>query len=307
MLEKIIFIVGPTAIGKSETAVYLAKRIGAEIISSDSMQVYRGMDIITSKPKPALRKKIKHYLISTVPLSKDYDVSTYRKNALKKVKEIISRGKIPIFVGGTGLYITILVDGIFDEDVKDKLIRNKLYELAKNRGNLYLHNQLKRVDPEAAVKIHPNDTKRIIRALEVFRVTGKPISILQKKRRGLRDEYDVKIFCLNLARDKLYKKIDQRVEMMFKEGLIKEVKGLLKKELSRTASFAIGIREARGYLGGDYGLEEAKNMIKLNTRRYAKRQLTWFRKDKKIKWVNLEDNEASREVAKRIYKSLVKK
>ncbi len=304
MLRKIIFIVGPTAIGKSQAAVYLAKIINAEIISCDSMQVYKGMDIITSKPKPFLRNKIKHHLISVVPLNKDYDVSLYRKDALKKVKEIISKGKTPIFVGGTGLYISILVDGIFEEEVKDKLIRHKLYELAKLRSSVYLHNQLKRVDPEAAVKIHPNDTKRIVRALGVFRATGKPISVLQKDRHGLRDKYDVRIFCLDMARDKLYKRIDERVEVMFKEGLIKEVRGLLKKRLSKTASFAIGIREASGYLRGDYGLEEARGMIKLNTRRYAKRQLTWFRKDKKIKWIHLKENDTPTQIARRIWKEL---
>lgn len=304
MLKKIIFIVGPTAIGKSEAAVYLAKRIGAEVISCDSMQVYKGMDIITSKPKLALRKTIKHYLISTVPLGKDYDVSSYRNDALKKVKEIISRGKVPIFVGGTGLYMSILVDGIFEEGVQDKLMRDRLYEIAKNRGSIYLHNQLKRVDPEAAAKIHPNDTKRIIRALEVFRVTGKPISSLQKKRHGLRDEYEIRIFCLNTEKGELYKRIDERVERMFKEGLIKEVRGLLRKRLSRTASFAIGIREAKGYLRGDYGLEEAKDMIKLNTRRYAKRQLTWFRKDKKIVWINLKDKDTPFKISRRIWKEL---
>lgn len=304
MLKKIIFIVGPTAIGKSEAAVYFAKRIGAEIISCDSMQVYKGMDIITSKPKLTLRKKIKHYLIGTVPLSKDYDVSSYRKDALKKVKEIIARGKVPLFVGGTGLYMSILADGIFEEDIKDELIREKLYKLAKNRGSLYLHNQLKKVDFEASEKIHPNDTKRIIRALEVFKVTGKPISGLQKKRRGLRDEYEVRIFCLNAGRDKVYKKIDKRVELMFKAGLIKEVKGLLKKRLSRNASFAIGLREIKGYLNGDYGLEAAKDMIQLKTRRYAKRQLTWFRKDKKIEWINLKDSDTPTKISRRIWKKL---
>lgn len=304
MLKKIIFIVGPTAIGKSEAAIYFAERIGAEIISCDSMQVYKGMNIITSKPKLSLIKRIKHHLIGAIPLSKDYDVSSYRKDALKKVKEIISRGKVPLFVGGTGLYLSILADGIFEEDVNDKPIRDKLYEIAKKKGSVYLHNQLKNVDSEAAEKIHPNDSKRIIRALGVFRATGKPISSLQKKRHGLRDDYDLRVFCLNIARDKLYERIDKRVETMFKEGLIKEVKGLLKKRLSRTASYAIGLREAKGYLNGDYGLKEAKNMIKLNTRRYAKRQLTWFRKDKSIIWVNLKDENTPVKISRRLWKEL---
>ncbi len=302
MPKKIIFIVGPTAIGKTEAAVYLAKKIGAQIISCDSMQVYKGMDIITSKPKPALRKKIKHYLISVVPLSKNYDVSCYRKDALKRVKEIIANGKVPIFVGGTGLYMSILVDGIFKGKVKDNGIRNKLYKLAKTKGSAYLYNQLEKIDLKAAIKIHPNDTKRIIRALEVFEATGKPISRLQRERRGLKDKYDLRIFCLNMERAKLYKRIEERVEKMFKDGLISEVRRLIKRRLSKTASCAIGIRELKGYLSGGYSLEEAKGMIKLNTRHYAKRQLTWFRKDKRIKWINIKDKETPQAVAKRIHK-----
>lgn len=304
MLKKIIFIVGPTAVGKSEAAVYLARRIGAEIISCDSMQVYKGMDIITSKPKPALMRRVKHHLIGVIPLSKDYDVSAYRKEAIKKVNEIISRGKVPLFVGGTGLYTSILVDGIFEEKINDKPIRDKLYEIARKKGSLYLHNQLKVVDFKSSEKIHPNDTKRIIRALGVFRVTGKPISTLQKKRRGLRDEYGVKVLCLNTDRRKLYQRIDERVEKMFKEGLVKEVKSILKKRLSRTASFAIGLREIKGYLKGEYQLEEAKKMIKLNTRRYAKRQLTWFRKDNKVIWIDLKDENTPLKIARRLWKEL---
>jgi len=304
MLKRIIFIVGPTAIGKSEAAVYLAKKIGAEIISCDSMQVYKGMDITTSKPKPALRNKVKHHLLGVIPLSRDYDVSAYRKDALKKVKEIVSRGKVPLFVGGTGLYLSVLKDGIFEEDINDKPIRDKLYRIAKGRGSLYLYDQLKKVDPDAAEKIHPNDTKRIIRALGVFKATGKPISALQKKRQGLRDEYNLRIICLNMERSKLYKKIDKRVDLMFKDGLIKEVQGILKKDLSRTASFAIGLREVKGYLKGDYGIEEAKARVKLNTRRYAKRQLTWFRKDKEIIWINLREEDTPVKISRRIWKEL---
>jgi tRNA dimethylallyltransferase len=304
MPEKIIFIVGPTAIGKSEAAIYLAKKIGAEIISSDSMQVYKGMDIITSKPKPALKNKVRHHLLGVIPIAKDYNVSSYRKEAIKRVKEIISRRKIPLFVGGTGLYMTILADGIFENDIKDGATRDKLYKLAEIKGSVYLYNQLKKVDLIAAEKIHPHDKKRIIRALSVFKATGKKISSLQKERRGLRDEYNVKIFCLNADRAKLYARIDKRVEKMFKDGLVKEVKGLLKQPLSRTASFAIGIKEVRGYLNGEYSLEEAKSMIKLNTRRYAKRQLTWFRKDKQIIWVNLKDNDTPFKISRRIWKEL---
>ncbi|HPL83102.1 MAG TPA: tRNA (adenosine(37)-N6)-dimethylallyltransferase MiaA, partial [Candidatus Omnitrophota bacterium] len=251
-----------------------------------------------------LRNKVKHHLLGVIPLNRDYDVSAYRKEALKKVKEIASRGKVPLFVGGTGLYLSVLKDGIFEEKINDKPIRDKLYRIAVGRGSLYLYDQLKKVDPDAAEKIHPNDTKRIIRALGVFKATGRPISSLQKKRQGLRGEYDLRIICLNMERSKLYKKIDKRVDLMFKDGLIKEAQGILKKDLSRTASFAIGLREAEGYLKGDYGIEEAKARVKLKTRRYAKRQLTWFRKDKEIIWINLREEDTPVKISRRIWKEL---
>jgi len=300
MRSRIIFLVGPTGIGKSETAVALAKKIMGEIICCDSMQIYKGMDILTSKPPIPLRKKVPHHLIDFVPVSKEYDVSKYRRLALKKIKELIKKKKLPILVGGTGLYMSILVDGIFSFKTANKEIRKRLYKEAQSRGSIYLHNRLKRVDPEAAIKIHPNDTKRIVRALEVFEATGKPISYMQKRRKGLAQNYDVRIFCLNMELEKLYKRIDQRVEQMFARGLIGEAKNLLKSKLSRTARFAIGIRELKGYFDAEFDLERAKSLIKRNTRLYAKRQLTWFRKDKRIKWINLSGREKPNEIAERI-------
>ncbi|MDP2905416.1 MAG: tRNA (adenosine(37)-N6)-dimethylallyltransferase MiaA [Candidatus Omnitrophota bacterium] len=302
MKEKILFLVGPTASGKTAAAVIFAKRIGAEIISCDSMQVYKGMDIITSKPFPALRKKVPHYLIGVVSLAKDYDVTRFRRAALNKAKDILKRGKIPLFVGGTGLYMSVLLDGIFKTKASDPRLRERLYKLAQNKGSLYLYNRLLRVDPAAALKIHPNDTRRLIRALEVFTATGKPISELQKKRKGLYADYDVKILCLGLKRERLYRRIEQRVERMFNKGLLDEVRKLLRRKLSRTASAAIGIKELKGYFDGQYDLAEAKELVKLNTRRYAKRQLTWFRKDKRITWVKLTGNESPKETADKLWK-----
>ena len=302
MKEKIFFIVGPTASGKTAVAVILAKKLGAEIISCDSMQVYEGMDIITSKPPTALRKKVPHYLIGAVSFVKDYDVTRFRRAALNITKDILKRGKIPLFVGGTGLYMSVLLDGIFITKASDPRLRERLYKLARNKGSLYLYNRLLRVDPAAAIKIHPNDARRIIRALEVFTATGKPISELQKNRKGLCADYDVKILCLGLEREQLYRRIDERVERMFKEGLLDEVKKLLLKKLSRTASAAIGIKELKGYFDGQYDLAQAKELIKLNTRRYAKRQLTWFRKDKRITWVKLTGNESPKETADKLWK-----
>ena len=221
---RLVFLVGPTAVGKTGVAIYLAKRLGSEIISCDSMQLYKGMDIITSKPKKSELKKVPHHLIGVISPAKEYNVTKYRSVALKKAEEIVKREKVPLFVGGTGLYMSVLLDGIFKAKAQDQKLRERLYKKAQRYGSAYLHKKLREVDPAAARKIHPNDLKRIIRALEVFKVTGKPISQLQKQRKGLPYNYEVKIFCLNMDRDKLYKRIDERVEKMFKEGLVKEAK-----------------------------------------------------------------------------------
>lgn len=305
MKPRVVFLVGPTAIGKTDIAVILAKKMDAQIISCDSMQVYKGMDIITSKPFLTLRKVIPHHLIDVVSPVKEYNVFRYRQNAIKKIKEIINRGKIPLFVGGTGLYMSILIDGIFKAKFKKPSIRNRLCKEVECLGSTYLYKRLKRIDPEAAVKIHPNDTKRIIRALEVFETCGQPISQLQKQRKGLIDKYEIKIFALNMERDKLYKRVGERVDKMFTRGLIDEAKRLLKLRLSKTASCAIGIKEVKGYLGGLYDLGEAKRRMKRNTCLYAKRQLTWFRKDKRIEWIGVDEKEKADSVANRIFRKLI--
>jgi len=297
-------LVGPTAIGKSAVAVELAKKINAEIVSCDSMQIYKGLNLLTSKPGLTLRRKIRHHLIGSVAPTEEFNVSRYRQAALKKIKEIIKRGKAPVFAGGTGLYVSTLVNGIFKGKNASPAIRKKLYNMAKESGNKYLYEKLKKVDSRAAKNIHPNDTRRVVRALEVFEVTGKPISGLQKKREGLSKDYDVKIFCLNMQRAFLYKRIDRRVDSMFKAGLLKEVKNLAGKKLSKTSRYAIGLNELNGYFKGLYDLEEAKRLMKRNTRHYAKRQLTWFRKDKRIKWIGIKENEAPSKIAGRLWKKL---
>ena len=296
----IIFLVGPTAVGKTEAAFFVAKRIKAEIISCDSMQVYKGMDIISSQPPVSLRKKLPHHLIGYLSPGKENNVSQYRKEALKIIKDILKEGKVPLFVGGTGLYMSVLIDGIFESDARDPVLRKQLYELASVKQIRYLHERLAKVDPDSAANIHPNDTRRIIRALEVFQLTGKPISLLKKNRSGLSSEYKVRIFCLNMDREVLYERINRRVEKMFSAGLIKEVKRLQKRKLSSTASCAIGIKELKGYFDGLYDLEEVKRLMKLNTRHYAKRQLTWFKKDKRIKWIEVGGLEKPREVANKV-------
>jgi tRNA dimethylallyltransferase len=302
--DRIIFIVGPTAAGKTEIAVKIAKKINAEIISCDSMQVYRGMDILSSMPPASLRKKVKHHLIGFLNPSQDYNVAKYRAQALKIIKKIKQKGKLPLFVGGSGLYMSILIDGLFRVKAEDKNVRSKLYHLASKKGNPYLYGRLKEIDAAAAEKIHPHDTRRIVRALEVYQISGRSISELQKKRSGLQQEYDTMVFCLNMERPRLYERIDQRVEKMFRQGLVSEVRKLTKIRLSKTASCAIGVPEIKGYLNGAYDLFQARQLIQRNSRRLAKRQLTWFRKDKRIVWVEVGKRESGATVAKRIISKL---
>jgi len=304
MKPRLIFLVGPTAVGKTGAALVLAQKLNTQIISCDSMQVYKGIDIISSKLPVDLQKKVRHHLIDVIRPTEEYNVSKYERAAFKKVKEITRKQKTPFFVGGTGLYMSVLIDGIFKAKSENKRLRNKLYKEAESRGSQYLHRRLMRVDPEAAAKIHPNDTKRIIRALEVFAATGKPISYLQKQRKGLWGKYDIRIFGLNMQRNKLYARIEERVNKMFNKGVISEVKRLLKLRLSKTASYAIGIKELKGYFDGLYDLEEAKRLIKRNTRLYAKSQLTWFRKDKRIEWVEIGDEEKPASIANRIFEKI---
>ncbi|MDD5108658.1 MAG: tRNA (adenosine(37)-N6)-dimethylallyltransferase MiaA [Candidatus Omnitrophica bacterium] len=302
--KKIIFLVGPTGIGKSAVAINLAKKINAEIISCDSMQVYRKMDIITSKVTLAQRKKVRHHLLGIVEPSKEYNVARYRKDALSICDKLILKGKVPLFVGGTGLYYSIIIDGLFPKVPEDKLIRAKLNRQLGIKGSSYLHDKLSKIDPDASKKIHPNDARRIIRALEVYLKTGTPISVLQKSRVGLGREYEIEVFGLNLKRQLLYDRINRRVDRMFHLGLINEVKSLLKHKLSKTATGAIGISELKDYFNGLHSLEDCKCLIQLNSRHYAKRQLTWFRKDKRVVWMNINNNETPQRIALKLWKKL---
>lgn len=305
MLKKrIVFLLGPTAIGKSAIAVHLAVRLNAEIVSCDSMQIYRRMDIVTSQPSRAQKNKIKHHLLGEIDPCREYDVASYRKQALDACGRIFAKGKIPLFVGGSGLYYSVIVDGIFPSCPQDKLIRDKLDKQLASKGSGYLFARLSRVDPLSAQRIHPNDSRRIIRALEVYLKSGMPISELQKKRSGLGQEYEMKLFALDMDRQDLYRNIDRRVDKMFRLGLVKEVRSLLSKKLSRTAYQAIGLREMEGYFKGEYGLIEARRLIQRNSRRYAKRQFTWFRKDKRLYWLKIKDDETAAKAAGRIWKKL---
>ena len=284
--KAVLFLVGPTAVGKSALAVRLAKKINAQIISCDSMQIYKHMDILSAKPTDELRRQVKHFMIDIISPREDFNVALYRKKALGLIKKIHNSGKVPLFVGGSGLYMSAVVDGVFEDVAENKLIRKRLYDEARKKGNKFLHNRLTRVDSDSAAKIHPNDLKRIVRALEVYQVTGTAMSKLKLRRRGIIDDYDVKIFGLFLERRELYKISDMRVEEMFKKNVLDEARKLLKMRLGRTASKAIGIKELKNYLEGKYDINEAMRLLKRNTRHYAKRQFAWFKRDKRIIWVD---------------------
>lgn len=286
MISRIIFIVGPTATGKSEIAVKLAKKINGEIISCDSMAIYTGMDIVSSKPAKHLQKEIPHHLIDIVIPGKEYNVAHFVKEVNNKIRDILKRKKVPIIVGGSGLYVDSLLFGIFKEGVKDVVLRRRLEDEARERGNEYLYNKLKEIDPKAAEKIHPNNLRRVIRALEVCLSSGKKFSEVRQECSGLMDKYEVRIFGLNLERNKLYQRIDERVDKMFEQGLVQEIKSLLEKKLGKTVRQALGIKEVEGFLKREYDLERAKYLLKRNTRHFAKRQLTWFRRNKEITWLD---------------------
>lgn len=304
MSNKLIFLVGPTAIGKTGISFELAKLIECEIISCDSMQVYRGMDLGTSKPARVLLDSIPHHLIDIIEPSEEFSVARFRGLAEKAIGDILSRGKTPLLVGGSGLYVKVLIDGIFEAPATDRELRERLQQEAEEFGTGILYRRLQEVDKESAGKIHENDLRRIIRALEVYEKAKAPISELRKNTSGLGGKYDVRIFGLNMERAALYRKIDERVDLMFDEGIVNEARVLLEKGLSLTASQALGYKEVFGYLRGEYSLEEAKKLVKRNTRRFAKRQLTWFRRDNRIEWIMLDENFDSEETARAIWKKL---
>ncbi|MEA3328739.1 MAG: tRNA (adenosine(37)-N6)-dimethylallyltransferase MiaA [Candidatus Omnitrophota bacterium] len=299
MKEKVIFLVGPTAVGKSKIAVEVAQAVGAEIISCDSMQVYRGMDIGTAKPGSLLRKKVPHYLIDIISPRDEFNCADFSQRSQALIAGIIGRKKIPLLVGGSGLYLIALVDGLFSGPPGDQKLRNELARQAELHGSRYLYQRLKILDPPSAEKIHPHDQRRIIRGLEVYEKTKVPISRLKPLRKGISSQYEIKIIGLDRQRQDLYSRIDRRVDKMFDDGLINEVRGLVKKGLSPVAGQALGYKEIIAYLNNEYDFSEAGRILKRNTRRFAKRQLSWFRHEPRVEWIKIDKGETvSRTVEK---------
>ena len=286
-MDKLIILTGPTAVGKSELSIKLAKAINGEIISADSIQVYKELNIGSAKIMSEEMQGIRHYLIDVLEPTEDFNVFIFKKMAKETIEDIISRGKIPIIVGGTGFYIqSIIYDIDFDEEDNSK-IRLELEELAREKGNDYIHGELAKVDKASAMKIHPNNTKRVIRALEYYRLNNKPISLHNETERAKEAVFDAKYFVLNDKRELLYERINKRVDKMIQLGLVEEVSSLLDKGLdsSYNSMQGIGYKEIVEYLDGKCSLDEAVDNIKKNTRHFAKRQLTWFRREENVNWI----------------------
>ena len=296
MKPTVYVIGGPTASGKSNLAVELAKRINGEIISADSMQIYKDMNIGTAKITPEEMQGINHYLIDFVSPDERYSVSSFKKDAEKAIEAILAKGKVPIIVGGTGLYIDSLILGIEFQDEKiDTEYRESLNKIAEEQGLQKLYNMAQAIDPVAMKKISENDKKRIIRVLEIYHKTGKTKTEQELESRKSEIKYNYKVFAITMDRQVLYEKIEKRVDKMIEQGLIDEVQGILNKyQKFPTAMQGLGYKEVVEYLENKTTKEEMVEKIKKETRHYAKRQLTWFRKNKNIIWLNgensIEDN-----------------
>lgn len=288
----LIIVTGPTAVGKTELSVRLAKEINGEIISADSIQVYRYMNIGSAKVSIEEMQGVRHYLIDEFNPEENFNIFVFQKKAKKYVEEIYSRNKVPIIAGGTGFYIqSLLYDIDFTREESDLAYRKELEALAVEKGNYYLHEMLLRVDSKAAQDIHENNVKRVIRALEYYRQTGEKISIHNEVQREKESPFDFKYFVLNMERKLLYERIEKRVDNMLQQGLLDEVRMLKEMGYQRNlvSMQGIGYKEIYAFLEGELSYEEAVLELKKNTRHFAKRQLTWFRREKEVEWVNFEE------------------
>ena len=294
MMNKIpiVVIAGPTASGKTSVSISLAKEYDAEIVSADSMQIYKGLDISTAKPTEEEKCGIPHHLMSFVEWGEKYSVAQYLSEARKVIADIHNRGKLPIIVGGTGLYISSLVDNIvFDDTSSNEEIRNRLTKEAEELGNEAMLKKLMEIDPETAKTLHPNNLTRIIRAIEAYELSGKTMSELKKQSREEESPYNACMIGLNFHdRQKLYDRINLRVDKMAEAGMVEEAYNAYKQGIGNTVCQAIGYKELIPYFEGKSTLPECLEVLKQETRRYAKRQLTWFRRDERINWIYMDEN-----------------
>ena len=289
MKRPMIILAGPTAVGKTAASIRLAKAVGGEIISADSMQVYRHMDIGSAKIRPEEMEGVPHHLVDVLEPEEDFNVVRFQQMAKAAAEEIYARGRIPIAAGGTGFYIqALLYDIDFTENDGDSSFRRKLEKTAEEKGGEYLHSLLQEADPEAALQIHPHNIKRMIRALEFQHQTGRKISEHNETEREKESPYNFAYFVLTDDRSRLYDRIDRRVDLMMEEGLLDEVRFLKERGVRRdsTAMQGLGYKELYAFLDGEYPLEEAVRIIKRDTRHFAKRQLTWFKRERDVIWAD---------------------
>lgn len=303
---KILAVVGPTASGKTSLGVELAKKYNGEVISADSMQIYKGLDIASAKPTPEEMQGVPHHLIDFLDRDVSFSVSDYVSLANEKIRDVLSRGKLPVIVGGTGLYIDSLLENVkFSDGGSDEEYRAELYKTAQEKGNQFLYNKLLETDPVAAETIHMNNLVRVVRALEVFHVTGRRFSELKAESRLTDSPYDSLIIGLNFHdRQTLYDRINMRVDEMVKNGLVGEAESLWRTGGQKTASNAIGYKELIPYFENQMTLDECLDRIKQETRRYAKRQLTWFRKNTRIRWIFLDEFNKKNEISEKSQKTI---
>lgn len=289
MKRPLIVLTGPTAVGKTSLSISLAKAVNGEIISADSMQVYKKMDIGSAKIRPEEMQGVKHYLVDVLEPEEEFHIVKFQQMAKEAMEEIYEKGKIPILVGGTGFYIQAVTRDIdFTEAQQENTYRAELEKLAETEGAEYLHDRLKEVDPASADTIHANNVKRVIRALEFYHQNGTPISAHNEEQKKQTSPYNLAYFVLNAPRDILYERIDKRVDQMLEEELVKEVEGLKREGCHRgmVSMQGLGYKEILAYLEGEYPLEEAVRILKRDTRHFAKRQLTWFRRESDVIWVD---------------------
>ena len=297
--KPLIILAGPTAVGKTKLSIALAKAINGEIISADSMQVYKTMDIGTAKIKQEEMQGVVHHLIDILEPSEEFNVALFASYAKKAMQECWQKGKIPILVGGTGFYIqAVLYDIDFTENDEDKSYRTRLEQLAVEKGAEYLHELLQKVDEKASKEIHPNNIKRVIRALEFYEKSGQKISEHNEEQKQKESPYAYLYFVLNDDREVLYERINQRVDMMLEEGLVEEVKRLLDANIPTTAVSmqGLGYKEIASFLTGEYTYEEAIYYLKRDTRHFAKRQLTWFKREPEVIWLHRQAFEQKEEL-----------
>lgn len=296
MRDKLVGIVGPTATGKTAVGIELAEKLNGEIVSADSMAIYKGMDIGTAKPTAAERAAVAFHLIDVVYPDEEFSVARFKQLAQDAIADIVSRGKLPLLVGGTGLYVTALTGGLnIPPASPDRKLRDRLRAEAAEFGSQYLLDRLKAVDPVTAQRLHANDLKRIVRALEVHALTGLPISHFHRTAGKAEVPYDVRLFGLTMSRTALYERIERRADDQIAAGLVEEVRGLLEKGYGPDLASmkGLGYKQIGGCLAGDCDLQAAVDLLKRDTRRFAKRQLTWFRADPRIRWIDVEAHSAS--------------